>query len=1251
MKRFAVTFLLVLIGSTCVAGCGGKGDAQDPSTSSLDDLRRNAEASERGRQKAFWLLAELLEPGGDAEKAMRARKSLDATGEHGMYEDFARGLDDSVHGRLASAPKYYLSAAKAARLSKDPNAPLIAQFALQQGIAMESNASGLWDTWGKWVTDSIEQPKSLGWRARDELVDWWADQAWEAATKDIEKQISKRLGCLSRIRLAGPFGSGATADALASHAAEEPGPWPRRWPEDPLHGQTPRMLEVEQKGCNAVVDEAVQDGVFYAEAHFDLERSEQLIATVNNALTIWVDGKRVMDRDLREWGSWTRTGVGLQLSAGRHRIMAKLTGATTTIRLMHRDGRPLGANPAKGRRLTPLSAVEGSFEANELRRFVHAKGVKAPSSTMLRYVAAYLAHVDGESEAATLLLEPLVEDTDTATGVALSMAANFVENDPIYEANQTEDLMRELHAKALERDPNLWASELNGVAQVAKSRGLVDAVKELKSLTKRYDQVPALLGALASVYGELGWTPEYRATVKARAERFPDDVDGLFDAARVLEEEGNDDKALALYERVRELDPDNEVFITRALERREYDDAIAELKRLQRRRPKRKDIPRRIKELKRDAGEAVDYVKLLEEAVKDKPKSGKQRLKLADAKFAAGDREALSNALVEAIEAGAETGPLKSALDLVQGVTELEPYRLDGQRVVAEYEHSGRQLQGTAARVLDYMAVWVLGDGSSRILEHEIIRIQSEEAINRFAEHQVRGELVLKMRVLKQDGRILEPEPVAGKPTVTFPHLEIGDYIETEQIFGSGGSLHGIMFDGPSWFFREQNVAYARSEFVVIAPKDKKMDVEIRGTVPAPTVEQSGPFTVTRWRVDDSPAAPEEPHSVPAREYLPSVSLSWGITLERRLASLADRVADTTPVDPRIVRVARKIVADVAQARELDKARALYRWVLDNVQDGEESDGRRVIIGKRGNRWYGFSALCRALNIPVVWALAKNSLAAPPKGPASEAQLYQSTVLRVGGGPYAWVTLSDKYSPFGYVPVEVRGMPAYLLSDGKRGPVEIPNTGELDRVEFRGEIELAKDGSADMQLQQGFGGKFGAGVREVLSELGERQTKDAIEGKILGANFRGARLVKHEFENLEQLDLPLTLRMEAQMARFALLQGRTLRFTPPYTPELTQYSTLPTRQTAVLLSNDRNWSIDIRIKLPSGAKVALPDPAKLEFDGHSVAINDRVENGVLVLAREVQVSAGRISPDDYPRFADFTRKADAALTRSVQIEL
>ena len=107
---------------------------------------------------------------------------------------------------------------------------------------------------------------------------------------------------------------------------------------------------------------------------------------------------------------------------------------------------------------------------------------------------------------------------------------------------------------------------------------------------------------------------------------------------------------------------------------------------------------------------------------------------------------------------------------------------MNSERVIADFEASGAALEGTAARVLDYSAVWVKSDGSSRMLEHEIIRVQSAEAITEMAEQPIRGGMFLKLRVVKKDGRMLEPEVVGGKPTVTMPHLEIGDYIETERI-------------------------------------------------------------------------------------------------------------------------------------------------------------------------------------------------------------------------------------------------------------------------------------------------------------------------------------------------------------------------------------------------------------------------------------------------------------------------------------
>ena len=220
----------------------------------------------------------------------------------------------------------------------------------------------------------------------------------------------------------------------------------------------------------------------------------------------------------------------------------------------------------------------------------------------------------------------------------------------------------------------------------------------------------------------------------------------------------------------------------------------------------------------------------------------------------------------------------------MEGTTELEPYRIDGPKIIKAYEASGTEMEGNAARVLDYSAVWIHPDGTSRMLEHELIRIQSQEAIGKMAEQKLPNGLLLKMRVIKKDGTILEPELVSGKQTATMPHLEIGDYIETESIINQAGDGQlGQRYIGPHWFFREADIAYWRSEFVVIAPKDKPLVVETRGEVPAPSVKNDGPLVVRRWRVDQSPAAPEEPASAPIQEFLPSVRIGWGISLGRSL--------------------------------------------------------------------------------------------------------------------------------------------------------------------------------------------------------------------------------------------------------------------------------------------------------------------------------------------------------------------------------
>src|SRR5690606_4323908 len=149
-------------------------------------------------------------------------------------------------------------------------------------------------------------------------------------------------------------------------------------------------------------------------------------------------------------------------------------------------------------------------------------------------------------------------------------------------------------------------------------------------------------------------------------------------------------------------------------------------------------------------------------------------------------------------------------------------------------------------------------------------------------------------------------------------------------------------------------------EFVLIAPKDRELDIEITGDVPEPELTTEASFVTRRWRVDESPAAPVEPLSAPVQEFLPSVRGGWGGNIPRRLRILSEQVAGTSPIDPRVAALAREI-GGPATAGPIERARHAYRWVQDNIKDGQETDARKVLTSRNGNRWSALRMLLRAL--------------------------------------------------------------------------------------------------------------------------------------------------------------------------------------------------------------------------------------------------------------------------------------------------
>ena len=571
--------------------------------------------------------------------------------------------------------------------------------------------------------------------------------------------------------------------------------------------------------------------------------------------------------------------------------------------------------------------------------------------------------------------------------------------------------------------------------------------------------MPEIPEGLAQLYSKLNWTAERSVTLKDLAARFPRNPRVLQEVLEVLEDEGRHLEADRIAARIKTLDPDSEIEVDRALARHDYPAAIAELRRLGQRRPDRKDIADRIVEVTMRSGDPSGVLSPARAPRRQKaarsgpaPRPRRRQIRRGGQASRCGTASPTPS-----WPAGARPSfPTPSTS--WKGRPSSNPIASTARKIVKDYETSGAEMEGTAARVLDYSSLWIHPDGSSRMLEHELIRIQSQEAIGKMAEQRVPDGLLLRMRVIKKDGTILEPEFVDGKKTVTMPHLEIGDYIETENIANRGGDGQlGRRYLGPHWFFREADVGYWRSEFVVISPKDKPLVVETRGEVPPPSRATRGPSSFGAGASIAALLPPTNPASAPIQEFLPSVRIGWGISLNDHLRRLADAASDELPRDPRLVRIASQIVA--GESSDSAKARKLYRWLLANVEDGRESDGRRVVVGKSGNRAAGFIYLCRTLGIPVELAASKDKLNPPPLGPISEAEQFDDFIIRVGGKTPEWLTLRDKYAPYGYLPAGLRGQPAYRLVAGT--PRETTAVeGTADGIIYEGTGELRADGTA-----------------------------------------------------------------------------------------------------------------------------------------------------------------------------------------------
>ncbi len=328
--------------------------------------------------------------------------------------------------------------------------------------------------------------------------------------------------------------------------------------------------------------------------------------------------------------------------------------------------------------------------------------------------------------------------------------------------------------------------------------------------------------------------------------------------------------------------------------------------------------------------------------------------------------------------------------------------------------------------------------------------------------------------------------------------------------------------------------------------------------------------------------------------------------------------------------------------------------MLQNVEAGREGDGRRAVVGKSGNRTEAFLYLCRLAGIEAELGLVKDRLAPPPTGPMSEIETFGGIAVRLTTehGP-RWMVVRDKFAPYGYMPSSLRGEEAFVLVPG--APRErTPTTGSVDGITNEGTVELARDGSARLTVDQRYEGKMAIALREVLETLPEAQFKDFVESRLLPQSFPGARMISADVVNLSDLDAPLVLHMKLEMSTFARPFGGELLLSPSFPIHLAALTSLPHRETPLYISEGiaNRVAMKLRIKLPKGAHVRTTlEPSSAEDGSRFAKVSDHVEADTLVLDRVMDFPAGRIQPSSYLQFREFAQRVNSALHRDISVTI
>ena len=947
------------------------------------------------------------------------------------------------------------------------------------------------------------------------------------------------------------------------------------------------------------------------------------------------------------------SGVRMTLTAGRHDL---------ELRIANKGGRaelallvlPLAAGPPV-RFVDPRAPRAGEPPVRGAPLVVLGPGPPPANDPAMPgpgalgdYCAAYAADRVEAADFALATVARLRERPRFALGLALAGAV--ARDDPTRPANFGRDAARRFLRAAVAVDPALaraWQSLATVELDDERPREAIDAARAAARAAPDW-WAPDLLLARALTARGLDFDADRAledagrktgAATKLSAAPCPviESLRRRAEDRRALGEEARLSGALST------CGVEVETRVDRLRARGERGAAIAVLREALAIDPDREDLSNDLALLLAAEGRGAEALAELASLVAHEPTDPLRRVRLADAQVAAGQLVAAGETMAGAVRLRPDVPEVRRAARSLGVPLPLDGYRIDGRAAIRAFEAAGDHYAAPAVMVLDRAVMRAFASGAMMSLTHQIVRVDSKEAIDRWGEIAVPpGAEILSLRTHKRDGSTREPEEIAGKETISAPDLAIGDYVEWEFLetqAPSSAFAPGFLAD--RFYFQSFDAPLARSELVLVAPAGVPIELDRRAGAPKGETHLAADGTrVTTFAATRVPQLFAERAAVLPIEYVPSVRASSGVGWQKWARYVAEELSETVRSSPEIRAQARQIGASVRGDRAA-RAAAVVGWVTEKIEATDDfvDPASFTLARGLGSRVALALALARELRVPARPVLARSRLVADPaaRTPPEELDDFADVLVEfdLGAGKKTYGDLRLRHAAFGYLPPGLDGARTLSLPDGRFGLARSSASEDCRTVDMT--IRLDEHGDGVAMATEDLVGWPALEWAELVDQVGadRARLRQDFEQRWLGVQFPGARLGDLE------VDLPrdragrlgtarvrysfVSTHMAVPMDRSAA-GSREMRIEPTFfrSQPGRRFAAEPQRATGLVLGFDVPVRMTATVELPGAARV---DAAALRKD----VVITRTGGYRFVEERELRPRAGR--PAERPRLA------------------